>query len=631
MPRLHIRRMRRWAMTLPMASLLTVGLADMARAQGDAPVATPATAEPSTNAMVNLIRLLVQQGTITQANGDALIAQASAEAARAQANVQQAAANAGLPAPTAPGTMRVPYVPETVRKQIAEQVRGEVMAQAKSEGWAAPDNAAPDWTRRITVSGDIRVRSQTALYSKRNSDIILNYAAINNTRGGYDFVGDIGPNTPFLNTRQDRSDVRLRARLAIDAAISDEVRAGIRIGTGDDNSPISLNSKLGGGLAKKDLWLDRAFIQLSPEPWASLTAGRFANPFSAAPGQTPERFPSTYLLYDDDLNFDGVSLRLSADPVLPEGVGLALTGGAFPLDFGSEHYPDYAGNSAGGGGSKRGYPEKWLFSGQLEASYRPSPDLEIKGGVGYHHFRNVDGRLSDVCEFTTLNLPFGANNPLECSTDGTRAFFPRKGNTYFLIRQLADNDGNIVNPLDNDLVAAPNFLGLVQRFHILDINASVAFPISGNIKGRVSGEYIKNLAFDRARNCRYGPLYPAITNVDETGSTIGNPCSGDVPAEVQSGDYGWMVGLNVGHAQPSKWGEWSFAASYRYLETDATLDSLTDSDFYLGGSNTKGYTVEGTIGLFDRTRLTARWMSANEITGQPLAIDVFQVDLTTQF
>lgn len=629
MPRLHIRRMRRWAMTLPMASLLTVGLADMARAQAVAQGASPATAptagEPSTNAMVNLIRLLVRQGTITQANGDALIAQASSEAAQARANVEQAAANAGVPAPAA-GTMRVPYVPETVRKQIAEQVRGEVMAQAKSEGWAAPDNAAPDWTRRITISGDVRVRSQTALYSDLNSNVILNYATINGTRGGFDFNQDIGPNTPFLNTRQDRTDLRLRARLAVDAAVSDEVHAGIRIGTGDDNSPISLNSKLGGGLAKKDLWLDRAYVHLSPTPWTSLTAGRFANPFAAAPGEPVAVFHNTGLLYDDDLNFDGFSARLDSGTILSENFGISLTGGAFPLDFGSDNFPDTEQD-------KRGYPDKWLLAGQLEAMYRPMPDLEIRGGVGYHHFSNVQGQLSDICQFADFNTPLGAADPLECSSDGTRSFFPRKGNTLFLIRQLADSNGNVVNPLPgtNDLVSAPNFLGLVQRFHILDINASVAFPISGDIKGRVSGEYIKNLAFDSRNNCRYGALYPAINNVQLTASNNDNPCTADDPASVVSGDYGWTLGLTVGHAQPAKWGQWSVSASYRYLQTDATLDSLTDSDFYLGGTNTKGYTLEGTIGLFDRTRLTARWMSANEIAGEPLAIDVFQVDLVTQF
>lgn len=631
MARLELRRTQRWAMALPLASMLAIGLTGGAWAQAPAPVAPAApaaAAEPSTNAMVNLIRLLVQQGTITQANGDALIAQASAEAAQARSNVEQAAANAGVPAPAA-GTIRVPYVPETVRKQIAEQVRGEVMAQAKSEGWAAPDNAAPDWTRRITISGDIRVRSQSAFYSRQNSDQILNYAAINNTPGGFDFANDIGPNTPFLNTRQDRSDVRLRARLGVDATISEAVSAGIRIGTGDDASPISLNSKLGGGLGKKDVWLDRAFVRLSPTPWASLTAGRFANPFSSAPGKSTPRFPNAGLIYDDDLNFDGVAVRLAADSFLPEAVGLALTGGAFPLDFGSENFPDTQ-------QGKRDYPDKWLFSGQLEASYSPVEDIEVTAAVGYHHFRNVQGRLSDPCTFSSLTVNLGANDPDQCSTDGTRAFFPRKGNSYFLIRQLVGPNGVAVNPVANDLVSPRNFLGLAQRFHILDVNASVSFPISGGIKGRVNGEYIKNLGFDTARTCRYGPLYPVITNViaatDGNGNVINdNPCSAANPATVLDGDYGWTVGLHVGHPKLEKWGQWSFAASYRYLKTDATLDSLTDSDFHLGGTNTKGYTIEGSLAVADRTRISARWMSANEITGDPLAIDVLQIDLTTEF
>ena len=84
MARLELRRTQRWAMALPLASMLAIGLTGGAWAQAPAPVAPAApaaAAEPSTNAMVNLIRLLVQQGTITQANGDALIAQASAEAA----------------------------------------------------------------------------------------------------------------------------------------------------------------------------------------------------------------------------------------------------------------------------------------------------------------------------------------------------------------------------------------------------------------------------------------------------------------------------------------------------------------------------------------------------------------------
>jgi len=41
--------------------------------------------------------------------------------------------------------------------------------------------------------------------------------------------------------------------------------------------------------------------------------------------------------------------------------------------------------------------------------------------------------------------------------------------------------------------------------------------------------------------------------------------------------------------------------------------------------------VGGTLGLLDGMSLTGRWMSANEVTGSPLAIDVFQLDLTAEF
>ena len=49
------------------------------------------------------------------------------------------------------------------------------MAQAKSEGWAAPNEVA-EWTKRIKVTGDMRVRSESRFYSERNSDIVSNWS-----------------------------------------------------------------------------------------------------------------------------------------------------------------------------------------------------------------------------------------------------------------------------------------------------------------------------------------------------------------------------------------------------------------------------------------------------------------------
>lgn len=601
----------RSALGVSMVALVTAMPLNAARAQDPAQQAAPLPA--ATTAMINLISLLIKQGTITPERGMELLQQAQGEAARAHGNIEQAASNAGVtpppPPPAPPGVVRVPYVPETVRKQIAEQVRNEIMGQAKAEGWAAPSNAAPDWTRRITISGDIRVRSQSNLFSKLNADNILDYAAINATSGGFDFLNDAGNNMPFLNTRQDRINrLRLRARLGIDADINKYVRAGIRIATGDDTSPISTNENLGGGLAKRDIWLDRAFVELRPVKGVNLAFGRFDNPFW-----------NTNLLFDDDLNFDGVAATVSADHLLSDNLRLSLTGGAFPLDFGSADHPDTS-------QTKSSYPSKWLLSGQIRADYQMDNGLEIGLGAAYHHFRNVQGRLSEPCLFAGLTVPLGSNDPVECSTDGTRAFFPRKGNTYFFVRQLVYPSNDISGP-----GSEKQYLGLVQRFHVLDFNASVAFPVSDTIKAELFGEYIKNLAFDRGRNCRYGSLHGPVTNVITTALNNDNACTAVDPATVASGDYGWLAGFQVGHPDPRKWGEWAFAANYRYLQTDATLDSLTESEFHLGGTNTKGYTIEGTLGLLPGTSLTARWMSANEITGAPLSIDVLQVDLSAEF
>ena len=73
------------------------------------------------------------------------------------------------------------------------------------------------------------------------------------------------------------------------------------------------------------------------------------------------------------------------------------------------------------------------------------------------------------------------------------------------------------------------------------------------------------------------------------------------------------------------------AFDYRYLQRDAVLDAFTDSDFHLGGTDTQGYRITGLYGLTKNLWMRARWMSATEIDGPPLSIDVLQVDLNAKF
>jgi hypothetical protein len=61
------------------------------------------------------------------------------------------------------------------------------------------------------------------------------------------------------------------------------------------------------------------------------------------------------------------------------------------------------------------------------------------------------------------------------------------------------------------------------------------------------------------------------------------------------------------------------------------LDAFTDSDFHLGGTNAKGWILGGKYGLLENTYISARYLSADEIEGPPLGIDVLQLDLVSEF
>jgi hypothetical protein len=92
-----------------------------------------------------------------------------------------------------------------------------------------------------------------------------------------------------------------------------------------------------------------------------------------------------------------------------------------------------------------------------------------------------------------------------------------------------------------------------------------------------------------------------------------------------------MGSVLFGEPDPRERWEWNITAGYKYLQPDAVLDAFNDQYFHLGGTNAKGYFVKASMGLFHDTWLEARWFSANEVYGPPLAIDVFQLDLYTAF
>lgn len=542
-------------------------------------VAAPA---PSENATINLIRLLVEQGILKQDKADALIAQAQNEAVQAKQAAASTAVAAGPVA--APGDVRVQYVPAAVRDQIRDQVKAEVMATAKQENWAAP-NTFPDWASRISFDGDIRLRDESRYYSGNNSNEIVDFAKLNNN-GPY----DVNPNSstslpPLLNTREDRENLfRLRARLGMKAVISEEWTAGIRIGTGSDNNPVSTTQNLGGGFAKKDIWLDQGYLTWKPMDELTLTGGRFANPFM-----------STDMLYSNDLNFDGVAAIF--DHKLNRDWGVFGTVGAFPVDYTND-------TSSSNGFDKEESDNKWLYGAQLGAKWAINSNNRLKGALAYYRFDDIQGQRSSPCE------PW-AGAP-GCDSDGTRAAFMQKGNSVFLLRDITPN------PLNPSATPQPQFVGLASEFNLLDLNVVWDADLPQDFKLRSQGNYIHNLSYDEG-DMRKRSAGQIVNNLDSSG-------------EIESGANAWMVQFTLGNALDLKRkGDWNLFAGYKYIQPDALPDGFNDSSFHLGGTNAKGYFMGGNYGLAKNVSATGRWMSTEAVYGAPFDIDVLQLEINTRF
>jgi len=579
---------------------------------------------PSQNVTINLINRLVQRGVLTKEDASELIKQAEADAAEAQAQAEaakaaiaavQSASSTGqlAPAPLFPdgpmplagmsetgeGTddgVRVTYIPETVKAQIRDELKREVMDQARDENWAAP-RMFPDWVTRIKLFGDIRVRYEGDWFPSGNDNTgaFPNFNAIN-TGAPFDISGT--QFAPELNVDKDRNRIRIRARLGADVDFGGGFTGGFRIGTGESDSPVSANQTLGlanqgqgGNFSRYAVWLDRAFIKYEiggqPEKDLSITIGRFDNPF----------FMTSNIVWANDLGFDGAVIQGKYQ--VAKGVTPYLTLGAFPVFNTDFNFPS---NQP----AKYSSTDKWLYAGQTGADWKISKNLSAKFGAAYYYFQNIAGKLSSP--FTPLT-PNDAGN-----TDNTRPAFAQKGNTYMALRNIVPTVANNFGTIDQF-----QYYGLATPFHELALNARLDYDRFEPFRISLSGEWVKNLAFD----------YNAI-NAKAVNNRGADTASGAIGA-FSGGDTAWIVDFRVGHGALEKRGDWNVGVNYRYVESDSVVDGLNDSDFGLGGTNLKGYTIYGSLALSPRVSFGLRWMSATEVSGPPFKSDILQVDFTGKF
>lgn len=561
----------------------------------------------SQNVTINLINRLVKRGLLTKEDATDLIQQAEADAQQMQEQAvamqtaiyqtQAAVAQTASAPPPTEDSVRVTYVPEIVKKQIKSEIKDDLMAQAKSESWAAP-RFLPPWVEKLHPFADIRVRLEGDFFPSGNDNTgaFPNFNAIN-TGAPFDVAGN--QFSPQINVDQNRYRVRLRARAGVAFDLGENFSGGLRLATGDSNSPVSQNQSLGlpyqgqgGNFSKYAIWLDRAFIKYEvggEKKKAGITVGRFDNPF----------FTVSEIMWDNDIGFDGFALQ--AEYQIFTGFTPFINGGAFPI-----YNTDF--NFSSNQPAKFASDDKWLYAGQLGFDWEAHKDIEVKFGAAYYYFQNVEGELSSPFTPQTIN---DAGD-----TDASRPSFAQKGNTYMALRDIvpdASNDFGAINQWQ--------YFGLATPFQNLVLTGRIDYKRFEPVVISLFGEYAKNLSFNSgainevAVNNR-GP------NDDDLSDTIGSYAGGDTA---------WIVGVEVGKREMLKRWDWNVSFGYRYVESDAVIDGFNDSDFGGGGTNLKGYTIAGHLALAANVWIGIRWMSAESIAGPPYKEDIIQFDINSRF
>ncbi|MBM5813006.1 MAG: hypothetical protein FJ191_13760 [Gammaproteobacteria bacterium] len=98
----------------------------------------------------------------------------------------------------------------------------------------------------------------------------------------------------------DRVRQRIRARLGLEAKLSDTLAAGFQIATGEPGNPRSSNATLDDANLGKQILLDLAYVDWRPRPGLLVTAGKQKQPWFRA---------GTSMFFDSDVNPEGVAVQ----------------------------------------------------------------------------------------------------------------------------------------------------------------------------------------------------------------------------------------------------------------------------------------------------------------------------------
>jgi hypothetical protein len=290
---------------------------------------------------------------------------------------------------------------------------------------------------------------------------------------------------------------------------------------------------------------------------------------SVSGGRIDNPFFSTDLVWDPDLAFDGLAAVFN--PKFNDNWSAFGTLGAFSIDEQESSDTNKA-------------RDKWMFGAQAGLQWKGESRSTVRLGAALYDFRNVEGEAN----------PIGSGE-----YDNTILGFRSKGNNTFSIDAANGNFCGFGGPC-----------GLASEFRELNLTGQIDLATFDPVHVILTADYVRNIGFDKQEIAR------------RTGQPVGT---------YKEETDGYQVSLNIGMPKVVQRNDWQVFGAYKRIEADAVLDAFTDSDFHLGGTDTKGWVLGASYGVDKNAWLTARWFSADEITGLPLATDVLLLDFNARF
>jgi len=359
--------------------------------------------------------------------------------------------------------------------------------------------------------------------------------------------------------------------LGLTAKIADHWQLDTRLSTGNFENPVSANIVMGNSANRYAVQLDRAQLLYGR------TDDKGLNWLTLQAGRLPNIWFGTDLVWDNDLGFDGVAgtyrygIDFQSDGLAsgPKSRNVFLTGAALPIQ-----QPDFM------------LQDRWLIGGQLGLNWEFDNQNRFTAGAAFYNYIHMAGKR---------------NAFLSRLTDGTAPLFVQKGNTLF----------NIANGLPTDVL-----LGLASDYKLLNFTMKLDLANLAPYHVIFTADVVKNIGFSEE---------------DVAKRTSGSSIYLYNESRLRDRSLGALLGVDVGWREVVQQGAWQVGFDYRYLQRDAVLDAFTESTFHVGGTDAQGYRITGLYGLTNNLWMRARWMSATEIDGPPLSVQILQVDLNAQF